>query len=226
MPRARETLKARRRALSIALGVMAVVLALAATWHWTPMKDMADPRAIADWLDEMAGEPWMPLVVAVVYVGASLVMFPNTVLCLAVILALGPVAGTAYAYGGSLVAATVGYTMGRLGGKRVKKLRVEAVDKISAELRRGGFLQVLALRVLPVAPFSATNMLAGAARVRPLPFLAATAIGISPYILAFGFFGRQARRLMSTPDVSDVLVMLGIAAVVALAVWRARTVEG
>ena len=223
MTRARETLEARRWALYGALGLVALMLALAAAWHWTPLKDMADPRLIARLLDDTADEGWMPVLVALVYVGASLVMFPNTVLCLAVILALGPVLGTAYAFGGSMVAALVGYTMGRLGGRRVEKLRVPAVEKVSAELRRGGFVQVLALRVLPVAPFSATNILSGAARVRLFPFVAATAIGISPYILAFGFFGRQARRLLSTPDVSDVVVMVVLAVVAALVVWRTRT---
>src|SRR5688572_27190474 len=211
MSKARETLKARRRVLFGTLGLSILMLALAAAWHWTPLKDVAQPGSIARWLDDSAGTVWMPLVVALVYVGASLVMFPNTVLCLAVVLALGPLAGTAYAFGGSLVAAIVGYAMGRLGGKRVAKLRVHAVERVSAELRRGGFVQVLALRLLPVAPFSATNILSGAARVRLLPFVAATAVGIAPYILAFGLFGRQARRLLSTPDVSDVAVMVAIA---------------
>ena len=223
MSRARASFKARRWGLIGALGLIIVMLALAAAWHWTPLQKMAEPGLIARWLDDAADEGWMPVLVAFVYVGASLVMFPNTVLCLAVILALGPVAGTAYAFGGSMLAAIVGYAMGRSGGRSVDKLRVRAVDRITARLRRGGFAQVLALRFLPVAPFSATNILSGAARVRPLPFIAATAVGIAPYILAFGLFGRQARRLLSNPSTTDLALLLGIAAVLALMVWLAHS---
>lgn len=213
----------RRRALIVAGALAALVLTLVAVWHWTPLQEYAEPRRVAGWLKDSANEGWMPVLVAAVYIGASLVMFPNTVLCLAVILALGPLAGAAYAYGGSLAAALTGYTMGRWSGRSVQKLHVRAVDKLTAELRRGGFAQVLALRFLPVAPFSATNIVSGAARV-PLPaFLAATVVGISPYILAFAAFGRQARRLLSEPTPTDAAILAAIMATVAVIAWRART---
>jgi uncharacterized membrane protein YdjX (TVP38/TMEM64 family) len=223
MSRIRERLEARRWALIGAVGLAVLILALAAAWRWTPLQEIAQPRVIGAWLEEAADEGWMPLVVAALYVGASLVMFPNTVLCLAVILTLGPLIGTAYAFGGSLTAALAGYSLGRWGGERIKKLQVRAVNKMSAKLRKGGgFLQVLALRTLPVAPFSATNILSGAARVRILPFMAATAIGISPYILTFAAFGRQARRLLSNPTPTDAAVALGIVVAAALAFWGAH----
>lgn len=215
--------KARKRALLIGLGVLALMLALAAAWKWTPLKEVADAQEITRWLDDSAGTPWMPFVVAFIYVAASLVMFPNTVLSLAVILALGPLLGTAYAFGGSLVAALAGHSMGRWGGKRIEKLRVKSFDKMCGELRRGGFVQVLTLRLLPLAPFSATNILAGAARVRLVPFLAATAVGISPYILTFGMFGRQARRLLSDPTPADAGLAAGIVAVALIVVWWTRS---
>lgn len=213
----------RRRALIIAAILGALVLTLVAVWHWTPLQEYAEPRRVAGWLQETADEAWMPILVAAVFIAASLVMFPNTVLCLAVILALGPLAGAAYAYGGSLAAAITGYTIGRRGGRGVQKLHVKAFDKLSSELRRGGFAQVLALRFLPVAPFSATNILSGAARVRLLPFLAATVVGISPYILAFAAFGRQARRLLSDPTPTDAAILFAVMATVAVVAWRARS---
>lgn len=221
--KSRESRKARRGVLIGAAGLIVLMLALAAAWRWTSLQDVVDPALISAWLNDAADEGWMPLLVAGVYVGGSLVMFPNTVLCLTVILALGPLLGTAYAYGGSMVAALVGYSMGRWGGRRIEKLRVPAVDRISKELRRGGFVQMVALRVLPLAPFSATNILSGAARVRLLSFAAATAVGISPYILTFAVFGRQARRMMANPTLADAAIMLGIAAVAAGALWWTRS---
>jgi uncharacterized membrane protein YdjX (TVP38/TMEM64 family) len=158
----------------------------------------------------------------VVYVLGSLLMFPNTVLSLGVIMAAGPVEGTAYAYGGSLLAALVGYWLGRRGGKRVEAVRFKGLERMSKELRSGGFTQVLALRLLPIAPFTATNLLSGAARVRLLPYVTATLVGISPYILAFALLGRQARRLFSDPTPTNIAVMVAIVATATLLMWRAR----
>lgn len=222
MPRHSQPRRARRWVLVGGLALLVVMLALAAAWRWTPLHEIAEPRMIARWLRDSADSPWMPAVVAAIYVSASLVMFPNTVLCFAVILALGPYMGAAYAYGGSLAAALAGHTIGRFGGKRVHKLHLPAVERLSAKLRNGGFFQVLTLRLLPVAPFSATNILSGAARVRRIPFLAATVVGISPYILTFAILGRQARRLWSDPTPMDIAVAGVVVALAAGAMWMAH----
>jgi phospholipase D1/2 len=223
MPANTQRTKARRWAV-VGVGVLVVaMIALAAVWEWTPLHEVAQPRVIARWLRSVADSAWMPPLVAVVYVVASLLMFPNTVLCLAVIMALGPLVGTAYAFGGSLAAALAGYVIGRRGGARVEKLRFKGFDRACAELRRGGFMQVLVLRLLPIAPFTATNILSGVAHVRLLPYVTATLVGIAPYIVTFALFGHQARRLLTDPTPFDVGVTVAIAAVATLALWRART---
>jgi uncharacterized membrane protein YdjX (TVP38/TMEM64 family) len=215
--------RARKTTLIGAGIILVVMLSLAAAWRWTPFQEVAEPGMMIHWLRESGDSPWMPVLVGALFVAASWVLFPNTVLCLGVILALGPVLGTAYAFGGSMLAAVVGYSMGRWGHRRIEKLQISAFDQISKQLRRGGFFQVLAIRVLPVAPFSATNILAGALRLRLVPFAAATAVGIAPYIVTFGVFGRQARRLLSNPSPTDVALAVGIVAVAAIVAWLAHS---
>jgi len=222
MPGKTQHSKARRWALFAVLGFAVLAIALIAAWHWTPLQDLTEPRAVARQIRAVGDTAWMPLIVAGVYVVASLVMFPNTVLCLAFIMAAGPGEGAAYAYGGSLIAALAGYWLGRRGGKRVESLRFKGFERMTKELRRGGFMQVLALRVLPIAPFTATNLLSGAAKVRLLPYVSATLVGISPYILMFALFGRQARRLLSDPTPTDAAVTVALLAVTTFALWRAR----
>lgn len=214
---------ARRWAVVGILALVVLVAGLVAAWHWTPLEEVARPGVVARWLRAVGHTAWLPAFVATAYVVASLVVFPNTVLCLGVIMALGPLEGTAYAFGGSMAAAFVGYALGRRGGRRVEKLRFRGFERMSEELRRGGFMQVLVLRLLPIAPFTATNILAGAARVRMLPFVTATLVGIAPYIVTFALFGRQARRLLSDPTPMDAAVTLAIALVATLALLRART---
>jgi phospholipase D1/2 len=214
--------RARRWVVAAVLGLALLMVALIAAWQGTALQEVAEPRAVARWLRALGHTAWLPAFVAAAYVGASLVVFPNTVLCLGVIMALGPLEGTLYAFAGSVAAALVGYALGRRGGRHVEKLRFAGFERMSEQLRRGGFVQVLALRLLPIAPFTATNILSGAARVRMLPYVAATLLGIAPYILTFALFGRQARRLLSDPTPLDVAVTVAIAVVATLALLRAR----
>ena len=223
MPTNSQRSKGRRWILIGAIGLVVVMVALLAAWKFTPLHDIANARSIAHWLDAKAQTPWMPPIVAVIYVAASLVLFPNTVLCLAVIMALGPLLGTAYAFGGSLCAALTGYGLGRRGGEEVAKHRFQAFNRVSRELRKGGFTSVLMLRALPVAPFTVTNVLSGAARVPLLPFVAATLLGISPYILAFAAFGQQARRLISDPTPTQIAVTVAIVTAAAFGLWQVRS---
>ena len=222
MPRTAQRRRARRWALVGGLGLVAIMIALVAAWHWTPLQEIAEPRAVARWLRAVGHNTWLPAFVAAAYVAASLVVFPNTVLCLGVIMALGPLEGALYAFAGSMTAAFVGYGLGRRGGRRVERLRFAGFQRMSEQLRSGGFVQVLALRLLPVAPFTATNILSGAARVRLLPYAAATLVGIAPYILTFALFGRQTRRLLSDPTPHDIAITVAIAVVATVALWRAR----
>lgn len=223
MPRKPSRREAQRWVTYFVAGAIVLVFAFVAAWHWTPLHEYAEPRALAHYLRSIAKTPWAPLFVGVIYVAASLVVFPNTVLCLAVIMTLGSFWGTVYAYGGSLLAALVGYLIGRRGGERVKKLDVGPFQRASAELRRGGFMRILSLRLLPVVPFGVTNILSGAARAPLITFLLSTVIGISPYILTFALLGRQARKLLIEPSPLNAGLAIGIAIAASIVLWRARS---
>ncbi len=77
--------------------------------------------------------------------------------------------------------------------------------------RRGGVSSVLAVRLLPVAPFTMVNIAAGVCRVRTWPFVAGSALGLAPGIGAVSLFGRQIRLVMRRPDALSVALLLGVA---------------
>jgi uncharacterized membrane protein YdjX (TVP38/TMEM64 family) len=57
------------------------------------------------------------------------------------------------------------------------------VESIKNALRKGGILSIVALRVIPVAPFAVVNMAAGAARVSARDFVIGTVVAMTPGIL-------------------------------------------
>lgn len=205
--------------LYAAAGVL-VLIVLAAAWRWTPLHEFAEPRLLAQWLRTMASSAWLPVLVLAAYIVGNAIMFPNTVMCLATILALGSWDGFWYATGGSMLAAVVAYVAARgYGPQRIKELKIKSVDRVSKALRHGGVVQITLLRLLPIAPFPVVNIMAGAAHVRPIPFLVGTFLGLLPGNLLFSAFGRQLRHMLANPTPSSVAVLVAVLVLGSLAMW-------
>lgn len=213
--------KRRRARLKIyaTLGVFAV-LCLAAAWQWTPLREYADPRLVARLMRWMAHSEWTPLIVLGAYILSNFVMFPITVLCFATILVWGTHPGLLYATAGSLVAALVAYAGGRYYGARpLQRLENGSLARLTAGLRRGGIVQMTILRLLPLAPFSIVNVMAGAARVRVFAFSVGTILGMLPGNLLFTAFGRQLRQLINNPSPMEIAAMIAVTIVASVAFW-------
>lgn len=201
----------RRRARLKIYATLALVLVfgLAAAWQWTPLREYADPRLVARALRWLAHSTWMPVLVLGIYVLSNAVMFPITVLCFATILALGTHPGLLYATVGSLLAALAAYAGGRYYGAEALG-QVESFDRMRQALRQGSIVQITLLRLLPLAPFSIVNLMAGAARVRVIPFSVGTVLGMLPGNLLFTAFGRQLRQMVAHPTPAEIAVMIAV----------------
>lgn len=223
MPGSRARTKARRRLLFVAVPLAIFAVAMTAAWQWTPLHEYADPHRLMRWLGAVADHDALPALILAAFVVGNTMMFPNTALCLATVLALGPLPGFAYATAGSMLAAMSGYATGRyLGGDRVKRLELRSLDRLSAGLRRGGIWNLTLLRLLPLAPFAIVNLMAGVARVRVAPYAASTFLGLLPGNLLLTAFGRQARRLAMDPSPLEAATMAAIVVVATLAIWQLR----
>lgn len=212
-----------RIALFAAAGAFAVALLLAGAWRWTPLHDYAEPREIAHWLIGLRHSPWAPLAIVGLYLLASALLFPNTLLNVAVILAMGTGIGLACALGGSLSAAALFYALGaRYGQERLQSLDLPGIDKLSRMLRKGGIPGMAGLRLVPLAPFSVVNLAAGALRVRFWSFMIGTFLGLLPGNLLVTAFGHQARALLRDPGPGGYSLMAAILVAAGLWLWWLR----
>ena len=204
-------------------GLLVAALLMAGAWRWTPLHDYAEPREIARGLMSLRHSPWAVPIVLGLYVLASFTLFPNTILNVAVILAMGTGIGLAYALGGSLVAAAVFYGLGaRYGQERLQSMKIASLDKLSRMLRKGGVLGIAGLRLLPLAPYSVVNLAAGALRVRFWTFMAGTFLGLLPGNLLVTAFGHQLRALLRDPGPAGYGLMAGILVAAGLWMWWLR----
>jgi len=206
----------------------AVVVLLAAAWRWTPLHELLDVRSLASDIEVLAHAPFAPLLVLGAYVLASLTGFPITLLILATGLVFGPVAALAYAWAGSLLGAAAGFGLGRvLARDLAQRLSGARLTAIGRRLDKQRLLAVIAVRIIPVAPFTVVNLAAGAARIRLRDFMLGTFLGMSPGIIAVTVFWGQVLAALRQPSPMSLLVLGLVAAgivlgAVALRRWLTR----
>jgi uncharacterized membrane protein YdjX (TVP38/TMEM64 family) len=208
----------RVRLIGIALGVV-VLGAMALAWRFTPLREwLAFDRLIA-FGAALRQHPWAPLGVALAFIGGGLVAFPLLVLIAATALVFGPMLGPLYALVGALLSAAMTFAIGRkLGRETVRKLAGKRVNDLSRRLARRGLIAVAFVRLLPVAPFSVVNVVAGASHIRWSDFMLGTLIGLLPGIATMTFFVDRAVAAIRHPGtVTFVLLAAAVALIVGLA---------
>lgn len=98
--------------------------------------------------------------------------------------------GALLSWTGALIGAALAFWLGRLMGRdAVNRLLNGRLDRADAALAEHGFLAVVAVRLVPVLPFTAVNYAAGLTGVRFAPYLLGSAIGMAPGSLAYAALG-------------------------------------
>jgi uncharacterized membrane protein YdjX (TVP38/TMEM64 family) len=78
------------------------------------------------------------------------------------------------------------------------------------------------VRLLPLAPFTLTNLVAGASGIRIRDFTLGTALGMAPGILAITVFEAQLEDAIRNPGIATLLTVAGLVLVIAIAAALAR----
>ena len=198
----------------------AVVLLLALIWHFTPLAALTDPETVRDALSSVAGGYWGPVVMVVAFIVGGLVLFPLTILIVGTAAALGPLAGFLVAAIGALLSAITTYFIGTaIGRDTLRSVLGPRLSRLLNQIRRSGILAVASLRLVPVAPFTVVNLVAGASDIRFRDFLVGTIIGLLPGLIALTLLGYQISELLTEPSALQLAILAG-----AVAIWIAVSV--
>ncbi|WP_376998004.1 VTT domain-containing protein [Azospirillum himalayense] len=196
--------------------ILAVVGGVWGLWNHTPLRDWATLDAVLGAFESLRESTFGPLWLILLYVAGGFVLFPVLLLIAATAIALGPWMGFPTALAGVLASAAALFWVGRLTGRRpIERYGGAVVRRASGALGERGVLAMAALRVVPVAPFTVVNLVAGASRIRFPDYLFGTILGMAPGILVFNLLGHQLERVLTEPTPTD-MVLLGLAAVTAL----------
>ncbi|KAA0012848.1 TVP38/TMEM64 family protein [Billgrantia pellis] len=219
------------RSVLLVLVSLAVLVPLGLLWQWLAANDLLDANTLfalmqgsLSWRDA----PWAGAVVVGAYLVASLTMFPLSVLVVLTGLLFGPVWGFLYSFVGTLAGSVVTFWLGRrLGRDALLRHGGSRLHGLSRYLAGRGIRTMTLVSLLPLAPFTLTNMMAGAFRIRFRDYMLGTVFGLTPGLAGIILLSSQLGTLITAEDRRELAwaaggIVAGIALLYALKRWADR----
>ena len=194
-----------RTVLAIA-GTLASLVGIALAWRFTRLSDYTDVGYVSSFLTGYSRSPFAPLFAIAAFIAGGLIAFPVIALIAATAAVLGPWVGGLSATAGVLLSSMLLFVIGRfLGHKRLQSLLGTRALRVQRRIIGQGVIAVAMIRMVPIAPFSLVNLLAGASQLRLRDFLIGTVLGMAPGILMMAALGSQIAELARNGSWSNFL---------------------
>ncbi|PTW59388.1 phosphatidylserine/phosphatidylglycerophosphate/cardiolipin synthase-like enzyme [Breoghania corrubedonensis] len=190
---------------AIAIGVIGLAIL---AWRYSPV---ADPERLGQLFQGISRHPWAPGIVIASFIAGGLVAFPVTVLILATVAVFGGWLGMLLAASGATLSAIVTYLIGRkLGQRALRRMVGPRISRIRHGMSDNGVVTIASIRLVPIAPFTLINLVAGAMRVRFVDYCIGTILGLAPGLLTMTLLAQQITRLVNEPTLGRVAVFAGL----------------
>ncbi|MFK8252788.1 VTT domain-containing protein [Ancylobacter terrae] len=189
------------------IAALVVVAGLIVAWTQSPF---AEPERMVAALEGFADRPWAPAVVVVAYVLGGLIAFPVSVLIVATVAVYGGWTGALLAGAGAVTSAVATFLIGRrLGARLLRRVIGPRVNRIRRAFADRGIVTVATMRMVPLAPFSVINLVAGAAGLRLSDFAIGTVLGLLPGLVVLSALGRQIVEFVAEPSLMRIALLAG-----------------
>jgi uncharacterized membrane protein YdjX (TVP38/TMEM64 family) len=189
-----------------------LVLAIPALREAFSAAIQGDNQEVRRQIDSLgAAGPLLILALALIHI---VVFYPAEIVDAAAGFAYGFFPALLLTMTGWIVSGTICWAIGRSVARPLldRWLGAERFERIEAAIDRGGPALLLAMRLIPIVPFSLVSYAAGAARVPLWRFAWTTAVGYLPLTALSVYFGTRLEGLSLT----DPLVIGSAAALVGL----------
>src|ERR1700691_4501514 len=169
--------------------VIVLILVLGSGWLlWADSEWFGNPRLVR--VEVLGWGIWGPVVYMLLYAVGPSFLVPGAVMTIAGGLAFGAKWGAVYSLIGGDVGAVVAFAAGRFLGKSfVEKIVGERFHAMLQKIAKNGFQIILYLRMVPVIPYNALNLLAGASPITFHDYFWATMVGMIPGTILYAFLG-------------------------------------
>ncbi|MBX3446799.1 MAG: VTT domain-containing protein [Parvibaculaceae bacterium] len=204
-PQDRKGLSALAKAAILVLAIVGIGL----LWKYTPLSDYADPDMLRETFTGIAASPFAGLIVLAAYVVGGFIAFPLTALIVVTAGTFGLWPGLLYAGVGSMSSALATYGAGRsLGRKALRNIVGPRMNRIGKGIGKSGVPAIAAIRLVPIAPFTLVNLVAGALRIPVLDYALGTMLGLAPGIVVLSVMGDRVFALLANPSLLDLALVI------------------
>jgi len=179
---------------------------------------------------------WGPVLLTVVYIFATILMVPGTILTLGAGFTFGLVVGTIAVSVGSIVGALAAFVVGRTMARDFVTQKAALYPKFAAvdqAVGQAGFKIVMLTRLSPLFPFNVLNYLFSITKVSTRDYFMASWIGMLPGTILYVYFGTAIKSLADLASGNfeggmgqKVLLGVGLVATVAVTVYVTRVARG
>ena len=159
-----------------------------------------------------------PLAYIALYVIATVLLLPGSILALAAGVLFGPVLGSFYALAGATVGATLAFLVARyLAADWVAEKAEGRLKQLLTGVEFEGWRFVAFVRLVPLFPFNFLNYALGLTRIRLLDYVFASFVCMAPGAIAYTYLGYAGREALSSGEalIEKGLIALGLLAVLA-----------
>lgn len=204
------------------LGIIAVLIAAA---HYFDAQALL--RNALRWIADLGF--WGPVLFIGIYILATVLFAPGSILTLGAGVVFGVVAGSTYVFLGATLGATAAFMVGRYLARGWVARQIEGSPKFKAidqAVAGEGFKIVLLTRLSPVFPFNLLNYAFGITQVSLKDYFLGS-VGMIPGTIMYVYLGSLAGNLAmvgtgsqpTNPGVVWTLRILGLVATIAVTVY-------
>ena len=182
-----------------------------------------------DWVGQLG--PWGPIIFIAIYIAATVLFIPGSVLTLGAGAVFGVVWGSIYVSIASTLGATAAFLVGRYLARDAIARKIEGNERFAAidkAVAGEGWKIVGLTRLSPVFPFTLLNYAFGLTRVKLGHYMLASWIGMMPGTIMYVYLGSLAQaatgdRTRTTGE--WVLYGVGLLATVVVTVFVTRVAK-
>lgn len=195
--------------------VIGILIILALSWRYLIESGVITTSRIEKLLHHIAGirdAPWLFPAIILSYLLLLSVMFPLTLLVIVTGFLFSPWWAIFYATIATLCSSALSYWIGHwLGRNAIEKHSGHYLRIASRFMQENSVHSMVVINLLPIAPFTMTNMMAGAFQLKFSRYMIGSAIGIIPGLIVVTLLGGQLNRIVSATDNQQVWVGLSLA---------------
>lgn len=203
-----------KRELLIRLTLLALLVG-AVAWGLMHRTEL-DVTAVERWVRSYG--LWAPVMFANLYVVATVLFVPGSVLTIVGGALFGPLWGTFYSLIGATTGATIAFSIARyLASEWVARKASGRLEKLIDGVEAEGWRFVAFTRLVPLFPFNLLNYALGLTRIRLSHYVFVSLVCMLPAGLAYAYLGYAGREVATGGEqaVKAGLIALGLFAMAA-----------